>query len=46
MNKQRFGMIPTTYVKLDEEQTRKMELLVEKLEELDDVLSLFHNWEE
>lgn len=39
-------MIPTTYVSLSEEQNRKMELLIEKLEELDDVLNIYHNWEE
>lgn len=38
-------MIPTTYVKLDEEQSRKMQLIIDNLEELDDVLEIFHNWE-
>lgn len=39
-------MVPTTYVKLDAEQARKMQLLIDNLEELDDVLEIYHNWEE
>lgn len=39
-------MIPTTTVKLDESGTEKMERLIEKLEELDDVANIYHNWEE
>ena len=39
-------MVPNTYVSLDENGTRKMELLIEKLEDLDDVIEIFHNWEE
>ena len=39
-------LVPTTYVNLDGEQARKMELLIENLEENDDVLEVFHNWEE
>jgi len=39
-------MVPNTYVALDENGTRKMELLIEKLEDLDDVIEIFHNWEE
>ena len=39
-------MIPTTTVQLDEKGMEKMERLIEKLEELDDVANIYHNWEE
>lgn len=39
-------MIPTTTVKLDENGVEKMERLIEKLEDLDDVANIYHNWEE
>mgnify|MGYP004577329029 CR=1 FL=1 len=39
-------MIPSTYVSLDEEKARKMQLLIDNLEDLDDVLEVYHNWEE
>ncbi len=39
-------LVPTTYVKLEGDSVRRMELLIEKLEELDDVLEVYHNWEE
>ena len=39
-------MVPTTTVSLDEEGSAKMERLIEKLEELDDVMDVYHNWEE
>lgn len=39
-------MVPSTYVSLDENGVRRMELLLEKLDELDDVIEVFHNWEE
>ena len=39
-------MVPTTTVKLDEKATEKMERLIEKLEELDDVSNIYHNWDE
>ena len=39
-------MIPTTYVALDEKKKKKMERLIDRLEELDDVSEVFHNWEE
>ena len=38
-------MVPSTYVSLDENAVRRMELLLEKLDELDDVIEVFHNWE-
>ena len=38
--------VPTTYVNLDSEDDIKfMSLLIEKLEEDDDVLEVYHNWE-
>ena len=36
-------MIPTTYVDLDETQAEKMERLIDRLEELDDVVEVSHN---
>ena len=39
-------MVPTTYVDLDEKGVEKMERLLEKLDELDDVSEVFHNWNE
>ena len=39
-------MVPTTTVALDEKGTEKMERLIERLEELDDVANIYHNWEE
>ena len=39
-------MIPTTTVVLDEKGAEKMERLIEKLEELDDVANVYHNWEQ
>ena len=38
--------VPTTYVALDEKGQEKMERLIEKLDELDDVMNVYHNWEE
>ena len=39
-------MIPNTYVSLDETQAEKMQRLIDRLEDLDDVLEVYHNWEE
>ncbi len=39
-------MVPTTTIKLDENEKEKMERLLERLEELDDVANVYHNWEE
>ena len=39
-------MVPTTTVKLDEKGVEKMERLIERLDELDDVANIYHNWEE
>ena len=39
-------MVPTTTVKLDEKGIEKMTRLLERLDELDDVSNVYHNWEE
>ena len=39
-------MVPNTYVKLDEKDSERMENFLEKLEDLDDVSNVYHNWEE
>ena len=39
-------MVPTTTVALDEAAQEKMERLIERLEDLDDVSNIYHNWEE
>ena len=39
-------MVPTTTVQLDEKGVEKMERLLERLDELDDVANVYHNWEE
>ena len=39
-------MVPTTTVSLDEKGIEKMERLIERLEELDDVSNIYHNWEQ
>jgi YebC/PmpR family DNA-binding regulatory protein len=39
-------MVPSTTVALDEASGEKMERMIERLEDLDDVMSVYHNWEE
>lgn len=39
-------MVPQTYISIDAEASRKMGLLIENLEDLDDVIEVYHNWEE
>ena len=39
-------MVPNTYVKLDEKDSERMENFLEKLEDLDDVSDVYHNWDE
>lgn len=39
-------MVPTSYVKLDEHGAEVMEKLIDRLDDLDDVAEIFHNWEE
>ena len=41
------SMVPNTYAKLtSDEDKKKMELLLEKLEDDDDVSDVYHNWED
>ena len=39
-------MIPTTYIALDEKASERMQRLIDNLEDLDDVMDVYHNWEE
>jgi YebC/PmpR family DNA-binding regulatory protein len=39
-------MVPSNYVSLDEKSAEKMQRLIDNLEELDDVIEVYHNWEE
>lgn len=39
-------MIPQNYTKLEGKDAEKMETLIEKLEDLDDVQNVYHNWEQ
>ena len=39
-------MVPSTYITLDEKDGEKMQRLIDKLEELDDVMNVYHNWSE
>ncbi len=39
-------MVPSTYVSLDEKGAEKMQRLIDNLDDLDDVLEVFHNWDE
>ena len=39
-------MVPNNYVSLDEQAAEKMQRLIDNLEDLDDVLEVFHNWDE
>ena len=38
-------MVPSTTVSLDDASAEKMERMIERLEELDDVMNVYHNWE-
>lgn len=39
-------MVPSTTVELDEKGQEKMERLIDRLDELEDVMNVYHNWEE
>jgi len=39
-------MVPSTYIKLEEKDAEKMQRLIDNLEDLDDVMNVYHNWEE
>ena len=38
-------MVPSTTVTLDDQSAEKMERMIERLEDLDDVMNVYHNWE-
>ena len=38
--------VPSTTVSLDEQAGEKMQRLIDNLEDLDDVMNVYHNWEE
>ena len=38
--------VPSTYIALDEKGSEKMERLIDALDDLDDVMNVYHNWEE
>lgn len=40
------SMIPSTTIDLDESGTEKMQRLIDNLEDLDDVMNVYHNWNE
>jgi len=39
-------MVPNNYISLDEKAAEKMQRLIDALDDLDDVLDVYHNWEE
>jgi transcriptional/translational regulatory protein YebC/TACO1 len=39
-------MVPSNYIELDENAAEKMQRLIDNLEDLDDVLEVYHNWDE
>lgn len=39
-------MIPTSYIELDEKGSERMQKLIDNLEDLDDVMDVYHNWDE
>lgn len=39
-------MVPNNYIALDEQAAEKMQRLIDNLEDLDDVLEVYHNWDE
>ncbi len=39
-------MVPTTYIELDEKTSERMQKLIDNLEDLDDVMDVYHNWDE
>ena len=38
--------VPSTYIELNEAESERMQKLIDSLEDLDDVLEVFHNWAE
>lgn len=46
MEQAEIRLLPSTYITLDDDKARKMQLLIDHLEDLDDVLEIYHNWDE
>ena len=46
MEQAEIRLVPSTYITLDDDKARKMQLLIDHLEDLDDVLEIYHNWDE
>ena len=46
MEQSEIRLLPSTYITLDDDKARKMQLLIDHLEDLDDVLEIYHNWDE
>ena len=40
------SQVPSTYVSLDEKGSERMQRLIDMLDDLDDVMNVYHNWEE
>lgn len=40
------SQVPNTYVSLDEKGVERMQRLIDMLDDLDDVMNVYHNWEE
>ena len=40
------SQVPSTYIALDEKGSERMQRLLDMLEDLDDVMNVYHNWEE
>lgn len=39
-------LIPNSYISLDEKTAERMQRLIDNLEDMDDVIEVFHNWDE
>ena len=39
-------MVPSTTIDLDEDSSAKLERLLDALNDLDDVMNVYHNWDE
>lgn len=40
------NQVPSTYIALDEKGSERMQRLIDMLDDLDDVMNIYHNWEE
>ena len=39
------SQVPSTYVSLDEKGSERMQRLIDMLDDLDDVMNVYHNWD-